>query len=106
MFVANVANVVLSQTHLVATWLQAADTGSERLSLAEQVEAFERALIERCLSETGGKISAVLEQLKIPRRTLSEKMVRLGIDRQRFKTTDGPNTADDAGVIGGKLPNR
>jgi DNA-binding NtrC family response regulator len=39
------------------------------LSLAEQVEAFERALIERCLSETGGKISAVLEQLKIPRRT-------------------------------------
>jgi two-component system C4-dicarboxylate transport response regulator DctD len=85
---------------------QAADTGSERLSLAEQVEAFERALIERCLSETGGKINAVLERLKIPRRTLSEKMVRLGIDRQRFKTTDGPNTADDAGVIGGKLPNR
>jgi two-component system C4-dicarboxylate transport response regulator DctD len=85
---------------------QAADTGSERLSLAEQVEAFERALIERCLSETGGKINAVLERLKIPRRTLSEKMVRLGIDRQRFKTTDGPNAADDSGVIGGKLPNR
>ena len=85
---------------------QAGDTGSERLSLAEQVEAFERALIERCLSETGGKINAVLERLKIPRRTLSEKMVRLGIDRQRFKTTDGPNAADDSGVIGGKLPNR
>jgi len=85
---------------------QAADTGSERLSLSEQVEAFERALIERCLSETGGKINAVLERLKIPRRTLSEKMVRLGIDRQRFKTTDGPNAADDPGVIGGKLPNR
>ena len=85
---------------------QAADTGSERLSLAEQVEAFERALIERCLSETGGKINAVLERLKIPRRTLSEKMVRLGIDRQRFKTTDGPNAADDSVVIGGKLPNR
>ena len=46
----------------------ATDTGSERLSLAEQVEAFERALIERCLSETGGKINAVLERLKIPRR--------------------------------------
>jgi two-component system C4-dicarboxylate transport response regulator DctD len=85
---------------------QAADTGSERLSLAEQVEAFERALIERCLSETGGKISAVLEQLKIPRRTLSEKMVRLGIDRLRFKTSDGPIAADDSATIGGKLPNR
>jgi len=85
---------------------QATDTGSERLSLAEQVEAFERALIERCLSETGGKISAVLERLKIPRRTLSEKMVRLGIDRQRFKTSDGPIAADDSTAIGGKLPNR
>jgi two-component system C4-dicarboxylate transport response regulator DctD len=85
---------------------QAADNGSERFSLAEQVEAFERALIERCLSETGGRISAVLERLKIPRRTLSEKMVRLGIDRQRFKTSDGPNTADDSVPIGGKLPNR
>jgi two-component system, NtrC family, C4-dicarboxylate transport response regulator DctD len=85
---------------------QAADAASERLSLAEQVEAFERTLIERCLSETGGKISAVLERLKIPRRTLSEKMVRLGIDRQRFKTLDGPIAAEDSGVVGGKLPNR
>jgi two-component system C4-dicarboxylate transport response regulator DctD len=85
---------------------QAADAGSERLSLAEQVETFERALIERCLSETGGKISAVLERLKIPRRTLSEKMVRLGIDRQRFKTSDGPIAADDSAAVGGKLPNR
>jgi two-component system C4-dicarboxylate transport response regulator DctD len=85
---------------------QAVDAGSERLSLAEQVEAFERALIERCLSETGGKINTVLERLKIPRRTLSEKMVRLGIDRQRFKTSDGPNAADDSTEIGGKLPNR
>jgi two-component system, NtrC family, C4-dicarboxylate transport response regulator DctD len=85
---------------------QAADAASDRLSLAEQVEAFERTLIERCLTETGGKISAVLERLKIPRRTLSEKMVRLGIDRQRFKTLDGPIAAEDSGSIGGKLPNR
>ena len=61
---------------------QAAD--DERLSLAQQVEAFERALIERCLVETGGKISAVMERLDIPRRTLSEKMARLGLDRRRF----------------------
>jgi two-component system C4-dicarboxylate transport response regulator DctD len=85
---------------------QAADTGSERLSLAEQVEAFERALIERCLTETGGRINAVLDRLKIPRRTLSEKMVRLGIDRQRFKTSDGPIAAEDSGTVGGKLPSR
>jgi len=54
-----------------------------RLSLAEQVAAFERAVIEECLVETGGKISAVMELLNVPRRTLSEKMVRLGVDRRR-----------------------
>jgi len=85
---------------------QPSDAGGECLSLAQQVEAFERALIERCLAETGGRISVVLERLNIPRRTLSEKMARLGIDRQRFRTSDGPNAADDAGAIGGKLPNR
>jgi two-component system C4-dicarboxylate transport response regulator DctD len=85
---------------------QQADVGGERLSLAQHVEAFERALIERCLAETGGKISAVLERLNIPRRTLSEKIARLGIDRQRFRTSDGPNAADDSGEVGGKLPAR
>src|SRR5499426_1118996 len=85
---------------------QPPEPGGERLSLAQQVEAFERALIERCLAETGGRISAVLERLNIPRRTLSEKMARLGIDRQRFRTSDGPNAADDPGTIGGKPPNR
>ena len=85
---------------------QPPEPGGERLSLAQQVEAFERALIERCLAETGGRISAVLERLNIPRRTLSEKMARLGIDRQRFRTSDGPNAADDSEGIGGKLPNR
>lgn len=85
---------------------QPADTSSERLSLAQQVEAFERALIERCLAETGGRISAVLERLNIPRRTLSEKMARLGIDRQRFKTSDGLVAAEDSAAVGGKLPTR
>jgi two-component system C4-dicarboxylate transport response regulator DctD len=75
-------------------------------SLAQQVELFERALIERCLVETGGRISAVIERLDIPRRTLSEKMARLGIDRRRFNTSDGPNPADESSIMGGKLPIR
>jgi two-component system C4-dicarboxylate transport response regulator DctD len=75
-------------------------------SLAQQVEMFERALIERCLVETGGRISAVIERLDIPRRTLSEKMVRLGIDRRRFKVSDGQNPAGDSSTMGGKLPTR
>jgi Bacterial regulatory protein, Fis family len=55
-----------------------------KLSLAQQVEAFERAIIEQCLRESCGKINVVMERLGIPRRTLSEKMTRLGINRRRF----------------------
>ena len=54
-------------------------------SLSSQVKEFERAAIKQCLLETGGNIGAALERLKIPRRTLSEKMARLGIDRRRFR---------------------
>jgi two-component system, NtrC family, C4-dicarboxylate transport response regulator DctD len=73
-----------------------------KLSLAEQVDAFERAVIERSLAESGGKISSVMEQLDIPRRTLSEKMARLGLDRQRFVEADRPNSAQVPVVVGGK----
>jgi two-component system C4-dicarboxylate transport response regulator DctD len=78
----------------------------ERLSLAEQVDAFERAVIERSLAESGGKISSVMERLDVPRRTLSEKMARLGLDRQRFIDTDRPNSADESEAVGGKPPTR
>jgi two-component system C4-dicarboxylate transport response regulator DctD len=79
---------------------------SAPLSLAQQVEAFERAVIERCLEDTGGRISAVMERLGVPRRTLSEKMARLGLDRQRFIEPDGPNVAGTPSFTGGKPPMR
>jgi two-component system C4-dicarboxylate transport response regulator DctD len=75
-----------------------------KLSLAEQVEAFERAVIERSLAESGGKIASVMEQLDIPRRTLSEKMTRLGLDRQRFIEGDRQKSADESEAVGGKPP--
>ena len=69
---------------------EARDTGKsvrDRLAgrpptLKQQVEAFERTLIEQCLLGSGGKVSVAMELLHIPRRTLSEKMARLGIDRR------------------------
>src|SRR3954471_6990063 len=64
-------------------------------SLSEQVDEFERAVIERALTQSGGKINAVMENLDIPRRTLSEKMARFGLDRQRFTTAaDRPKSAN------------
>jgi transcriptional regulator with GAF, ATPase, and Fis domain len=62
-------------------------SGERGLSLAQRLDAFERAVIEQCLMETGGKISAVMELLDVPRRTLSEKMARLGIKRRHFVAT-------------------
>lgn len=73
------------------------------LSLPQQVDAFERAVIESCLVETSGKVSATLELLGIPRRTLNEKMTRLGIDRQRFVNAKQYH-ADEAAKISRKWP--
>jgi hypothetical protein len=42
----------------------------------------------------------------VPRRTLSEKMARLGLDRRRFVEPVGPNTASELSATGGKLPTR
>ena len=47
-----------------------------------------------------------MEQLDIPRRTLSEKMARFGLDRQRFSDADRPKSADEKKPIGGKPPKR
>jgi len=49
--------------------------------LADRVAAYERQLIEMALKDHGGSISAVIEVLGIPRRTLNEKMVRYGLIR-------------------------
>ena len=70
-----------------------------RQSLAEQVEAFERTVIERA----SPKVAAAhrgMERLDIPRRTLSEKMARLGLDRRDFVDADrqkSPTMLDNGG---------
>src|SRR5215467_14832968 len=71
------------------------DSGAQ--SLACQVREFERAAISQCLLETGGNIGAALERLKIPRRTLNEKMARLGINRRLLASQLGLNTVGRAG---------
>ena len=48
-----------------------------------RVLAYEKYLIESSLRKHNDRVSAVLEELKINRRTLNEKMTRLGIRRGR-----------------------
>jgi two-component system C4-dicarboxylate transport response regulator DctD len=77
-----------------------AAVAAERKSLAEQVDAYERGVIERALAEANGSIATVMEQLDVPRRTLSEKMARFGIERKR--NADRPEVANGAKPIGEK----
>ncbi|THF63983.1 sigma-54-dependent Fis family transcriptional regulator [Pseudothauera nasutitermitis] len=53
-------------------------------SLVQQMECFERQVIERALAECGGRIHDVMAHLDLPRRTLNEKMARYGLERARY----------------------
>jgi two-component system C4-dicarboxylate transport response regulator DctD len=55
------------------------------MTLPEHVEAFERAMIERALSESGGVIKQTMELLGLPRKTLYDKMQKYGLDKRRYK---------------------
>jgi two-component system C4-dicarboxylate transport response regulator DctD len=53
--------------------------------LEEQVNGFERYLIEQALRSCAGRAALASEQLGIPKKTLYDKMRRLGISTEEFK---------------------
>jgi len=55
--------------------------------LADRVAAFERREIEAALSANHGALRPVYEALGLSRKTLYEKMVKLGIDKSAFGST-------------------
>lgn len=59
----------------------AGERESRRATLEELVNAYERRVIMATLSETHGAIAPALDLLGVPRRTLNDKMRRLGISR-------------------------
>jgi DNA-binding NtrC family response regulator len=65
----------------VALQRHALDISDNSASLKQRVLAYEKYVIESCLLQHEGRISCVLEALQINRRTLNEKMTRLGISR-------------------------
>ncbi len=54
-------------------------------SLAEQVDAAERALIIAALQRTGGNVVATAEALHTPRKTLYDKLTRHGIVPEHYR---------------------
>ena len=57
----------------------------EELTLPEQVEQFERSLIEQALARHKGSIKEALETLGLPRKTLYDKMRKHGLERQDYR---------------------
>lgn len=52
--------------------------------LREQVEAFEKMLIDSSLRRNRGAVSSVMDELALPRRTLNEKMAKYGLVRAEY----------------------
>jgi two-component system C4-dicarboxylate transport response regulator DctD len=57
---------------------------AQHSNLADQVEAFEKNLIEQSLLDNKGNIQATMEDLRTPRRTLNEKVRKHGLERKKY----------------------
>jgi len=60
-------------------------TEDTEMSLKQQVDAYEENLIRNKLSQHNGKVSAVLEDLKLERRTFNQKTARFQISTTDYK---------------------
>ena len=59
-------------------------TTTEGKPLKEYVESFEKMLIDNTMRRHKGSISAVMDELCLPRRTLNEKMAKYGLTRSDY----------------------
>jgi DNA-binding NtrC family response regulator len=72
----------------IAAALRIADADHEiPETLREAIAAFERTLICKSIKAHGGKMDAVAEALGIGRRTLNDKIVKLGIEKDALLVT-------------------
>ena len=58
---------------------------SAGVSLAEQVDAAEKAIIENALRQAQGQVARAAELLQTPRKTLYDKIARLGVVAEQFR---------------------
>jgi len=76
------AEVQVTHRDAVALQRDAFDIADTGVPFRQRVLAYEKYLIESCFLQHDGRVACVLEALKINRRTLNEKMTRLGIQRK------------------------
>jgi len=56
-----------------------------QISLPEQVDCFEKSIIEQVLASNQGNIKATMTALGVPRKTLYDKMKKYGLDKSSYK---------------------
>jgi DNA-binding NtrC family response regulator len=56
---------------------------------------FERAYIERCLTETGGNVTRAAERVGMHRQSLQQKLKDLGLQRRYVANDETPDSDDD-----------
>lgn len=59
--------------------------GEVAITLPEQVECFEKSIIEQSLKASTGNIKETMEALGVPRKTLYDKMRKYGLDKRNYK---------------------
>lgn len=82
-----VLNAGMGRTSLEAlvSGSNAVPGASSRRSLRELTDNYERTVIANALRRHKGNIAEVMAELGVPRRTLNEKMSRLGLSRAEFE---------------------
>jgi two-component system C4-dicarboxylate transport response regulator DctD len=55
------------------------------MTLPEQLDCFERSLIEQQLKANHGSIKATMAALGLPRKTLYDKMKKYSLDRANYR---------------------
>ena len=59
--------------------------GQVAITLPQQVECFEKSVIEQALEANKGNIKQTMESLGVPRKTLYDKMQKFGLDKRNYK---------------------
>ena len=60
-------------------------TDAMAVSLAAQVDSYERRLIRETLHEARGNVTAAAERLRLPKKTLYDKLTRHRLDPEAFR---------------------
>ena len=91
---ANVIGPLMAYEGLTAFFLEASFLGVlserklQRISLGDQINRLERVLIENALAEHHGNATLVCRTLRIPKRTLYDKMRKLGLSTEEYHASD------------------